>query len=109
MSTEQLTETLKVDRHNDGVVVMTIDRPHARNAADPATARAISRALDVLDDDETRAIVLTGAGGYFSAGMDLKAFATTGERPIDDKRGPFGIVRMPPEKPIIAAVEGVAM
>lgn len=110
MSVEQLTEPLRVNRHGDGVVVMTIDRPHARNAVDLATARAISRTLDELDSDEaTRVIVLTGAGGFFSAGMDLKAFSATGERPVDDKRGAFGLVRMPPEKPIIAAIEGVAM
>ena len=110
MSIAPLTDTLKIDRHGDGVVVLTIDRPHARNAVDLVTAQAISRTLDDLDaDDETRVIILTGAGGHFSAGMDLKAFAATGERPVDDKRGAFGLVQMPPEKPIIAAVEGAAM
>lgn len=110
MSTEQLTEPLQVESLGDGVVVLTINRPQARNAVNLATAKELSRVLDELDADPgTRAIVLTGAGETFSAGMDLKAFAATGERPIDDKRGPFGIVRMPPETPIIAAIEGTAL
>lgn len=54
------------------------------------------------------AAVLTGAGGTFSAGMDLKAFLA-GERPIVPRRGFAGIVEAPPEKPIIAAVEGYAL
>lgn len=110
MSTTEATASLMIDNPMDGVAVLTINRPAARNAVDLATAQAISRALDALDDDPNcRVIVLTGAGGHFSAGMDLKAFRATGERPVDDKRGPFGLVRKPPDTPLIAAVEGAAM
>ncbi|MBS9376526.1 crotonase/enoyl-CoA hydratase family protein [Rhodococcus sp. B50] len=110
MSTTETVESLLVEEHEKGVVVLTINRPSARNAVDLITAQAISRTLDALDDDpDCRVIVLTGAQGFFSAGMDLKAFRATGERPIDAKRGPFGLVHMPPETPIIAAVEGAAV
>src|SRR5690625_4193799 len=96
MVAEQSFETLVVDRFKSGVAVLTINRPHVRNALDFTTARAISCALDELDaDPQTRVIILTGAEGFFSAGMDLKAFGRTGERPVDDKRGPFGLVWMP--------------
>jgi enoyl-CoA hydratase len=53
--------------------------------------------------------VLTGSGGFFSAGMDLKAFSATKERPISATRGGFGIVEKPPRTPIVAAVEGRAL
>ncbi|MFF7756155.1 enoyl-CoA hydratase-related protein [Streptomyces sp. NPDC007971] len=57
----------------DGVLVITIDRPKARNAVDGATARALADAFDRLDShDDLMVGVLTGAGGTFSAGMDLK-------------------------------------
>jgi len=94
----------------DGVAVITINRPHRRNAATAATAALLSRAFDELDaNPELRVGVLTGAGGYFSAGMDLRAYAETGERPVDERRGGFGIVGRPPCKPLIAAVEGPAL
>lgn len=82
MSTTEAPASLAIDSPTDGVVVLTINRPAARNAVDLATARAISGALDALDDDPNcRVIVLTGAGGHFSAGMDLKAFRATGNVP----------------------------
>ncbi|MEE2058137.1 crotonase/enoyl-CoA hydratase family protein [Rhodococcus artemisiae] len=110
MTTTEAVESLLVQEHANGVVVLTINRPAARNAVDLSTAEAISRTLDSLDDDpDCRVIVITGAGGFFSAGMDLKAFRAKGERPIDAKRGPFGLVHMPPETPLIAAVEGAAV
>jgi enoyl-CoA hydratase/carnithine racemase len=94
----------------DAVAVLTIDRPHVRNAIDRAAAEALAAALDELDArTELRAGVLTGAGGTFCAGMDLKAFAASGERPITDSRGAFGIVERPPQTPLIAAVEGSAL
>src|SRR5206468_258554 len=93
-----------------GVAVITIDRPRVRNAVDLPTAEAIAAALDELDArDDVRAGILTGAGGFFSAGMDLKALNATGQRPISASRGAFGVVERPPETPLIAAVEGPAL
>ncbi|MDN3356339.1 crotonase/enoyl-CoA hydratase family protein [Actinomadura sp. DC4] len=93
----------------DRTFVITIDRPQARNAIDLPTALAVAGALDELDArDDVHAGVITGAGGTFCAGMDLKAFLA-GQRPSIDGRGFAGIVRRPPVKPIIAAVEGYAL
>jgi enoyl-CoA hydratase/crotonobetainyl-CoA hydratase len=94
----------------DGVAVVTINRPQLRNAIDRPTAEAIGAALDEVDArDDIAVAVLTGAGGFFSAGMDLKAFAATKERPIAAGRGAFGICERATAKPIIAAVEGKAL
>jgi enoyl-CoA hydratase len=91
------------------VFVVTIDRPEARNAVNLAVAEGIAAALERLDGDSAlRAGVLTGAGGTFCAGMDLKAFVA-GERPHVEGRGFAGIVQRPPRKPLIAAVEGWAL
>src|SRR3954447_21484669 len=93
----------------DGVLLITLNRPDARNAVNLAVAEGIASALDGLDrDDELTVGVLTGAGKGFSAGMDLKAFVT-GERPWVGDRGFAGIVRRSARKPLIAAVEGFAM
>jgi enoyl-CoA hydratase/carnithine racemase len=93
-----------------GLAVITIDRPQVRNAVDRATAETLAAALDELDRrDDVTVGVLTGAGGFFSAGMDLKAFSASGERPISESRGSFGICGRPPDKPLIAAVEGKAL
>jgi enoyl-CoA hydratase len=99
-----------VELSADGdVLVITINRPEARNAVDLAVAEGLAAAVDRLDgDDALRVGVLTGAGGTFCAGMDLKAFVTGG-RPFVGDRGFAGIVRRPPEKPLIAAVEGWAV
>jgi enoyl-CoA hydratase/carnithine racemase len=95
---------------SDGIAVSTLDRPEVRNAVDLPTAEAIAAALDELDDrPDIRGGVLTGTGSVFSAGMDLKAFSATGERPLTKNRGAFGIVESPPAKPLIAAVEGKAL
>jgi len=100
--------TVTVDRQG-GVLVVTIDRPEAKNAVDLATAQAIGAAMDALDDDDGLVVgVLTGAGGVFSAGMDLKAFLR-GERPHVPGRGFAGLVERPPSTPLIAAVEGPAL
>jgi enoyl-CoA hydratase/carnithine racemase len=94
----------------DAVAVITIDRPAVRNAVDRATAEGIAAALDELDARKEVAVgILTGAGAAFSAGMDLKALTVTGERPVSESRGVFGIAERPPEKPLIAAVEGFAL
>jgi len=93
----------------DGIAVVTINRPEARNAVNGAVARGIAGAVDELDGRrDVRVLVLTGAGGTFSAGMDLKGFLV-GDSPLADGRGFAGIVERPPVKPVIAAVEGYAL
>jgi len=93
----------------DGVLLITLNRPDARNAVNLPVAEGIASALDELDgDDDLTVGVLAGAGKGFSAGMDLKAFVT-GERPWVGDRGFAGIVRRSARKPLIAAVEGFAM
>jgi enoyl-CoA hydratase len=92
-----------------GVLLVTLNRPDARNAVNTALAEGIAAALDGLDaDPELTVGVLTGAGKGFSAGMDLKAFVA-GERPWVGDRGFAGIVQRSARKPLIAAVEGFAM
>ena len=91
------------------VAVVTIDRPSARNAVNEAVASGMAAALDELDTrTDIQVIVLTGAGGTFCAGMDLKGFLT-GENAMAGGRGFGGIVTRPPAKPVIAAVEGYAL
>ena len=91
------------------VLVITICRPALRNAIDRATSQALADAMDRLDDDPSVAIgILTGAGGNFCSGMDLKAFLR-GERVELPGRGLAGIIETPPSKPLIAAVEGYAL
>jgi enoyl-CoA hydratase len=91
------------------VAVITINRPQARNAVNAAVARGVAAALDDFDASPgLRAAVITGAGGTFCAGMDLKGFLA-GENPTEGGRGFGGIVVRPPAKPVIAAVEGYAL
>jgi enoyl-CoA hydratase len=93
----------------DGVLLITLNRPQARNAVNLALAEGMAAALDDLDaDDDVTVGVITGAGAGFCAGMDLKAFVT-GERPWAGDRGFAGIVRRASRKPLIAAVEGFAV
>jgi enoyl-CoA hydratase len=93
----------------DGVLVITINRPEARNAINGDVARGIAAALDRLDgEDGLRVGVLTGGGGFFSSGMDLKGFLS-GDVPIIEGRGLGGLTERPPRKPLIAAVEGYAV
>lgn len=92
-----------------GVLTITINRAAQRNAISHDVAVELGAALDRLDDDPTLAVgVLTGAGGTFSAGMDLKAFAT-GQMPVLPGRGLGGLTRAVVRKPLIAAVEGWAL
>lgn len=89
-------------------LIITINRPEARNAANKAVAEGLAAACDELDDTpELSVAVLTGAGGNFCAGMDLKAFAA-GELAYVPGRG-LGFTERPPRKPIISAVEGHAV
>ena len=91
------------------VLVLTLNRPRARNAFNAELSEALSAALDRFDESrEQRVAVLTGAGGSFSSGMDLNALLQ-GERSFTKKRGGFGIMARPPDKPLIAAVEGHAV
>jgi enoyl-CoA hydratase len=89
-------------------LVITINRPDQRNAVNLAVAQGLADAMDELDGDPALSVaVLTGAGGNFCAGMDLKAFAK-GEFPMVEGRG-MGFTERPPRKPLIAAVEGFAL
>lgn len=91
------------------VLVLTMNRPEARNAMSMGLAHEIADALEMLDDRADLSVaVITGAGGTFCAGMDLKGFAR-GERPVVEGRGFAGVVRRPPAKPLVAAVEGYAL
>jgi enoyl-CoA hydratase len=90
-------------------LLITIDRPQARNAVNAAVANGLAAAVDQLESDpDLRVGVLTGAEGTFSAGMDLKA-ALTGESPEIPGRGFGGLTEAETTKPLIAAVEGWAM
>jgi enoyl-CoA hydratase len=103
-----MTEQVLVERRGFTQVI-TINRPEVKNALDGAAARALAAAADELDaDDELRVGVLTGAGGTFCAGMDLKAWQR-GDKPNIEGRGFGGITTTPPRKPLIAAVEGWAL
>jgi enoyl-CoA hydratase len=105
--TEQAAPVL-VER--DGrIQIITLNRPEARNAVNRALAEGLAEALDALDaDDELSVGVLTGAGGGFCAGMDLKAFVQ-GEVPYVGDRGFAGITQRSARKPLIAAIEGFAV
>lgn len=103
MSDAVLTE------EDGGVLVITINRPEAKNAVNADVAQGIAAALDELDSRKDLAVgILTGAGGTFSSGMDLKGFLK-GENPFVPGRGFAGIVQQPPATPLIAAVEGYAL
>jgi enoyl-CoA hydratase len=93
----------------DRIALITINRPEVRNAVNQAVAVALGEAFDELDrrDDLTVGII-TGAGGTFCAGMDLKAFVK-GELPAVPGKGFAGLTSAPPRKPLIAAVEGYAL
>jgi len=93
------------------VVVVTIDRPEVRNAVDRPTAEALADAFRRFDADEALAVaVLTGAGGTFCAGADLKGISEgRGNRVRQEGDGPMGPTRMVLDKPVVAAVEGHAV
>jgi enoyl-CoA hydratase len=97
--------------HQGPVTVVTINRPHRRNAVDGSTARLLLEAFEAFDAKETALVaVLTGTGGTFCAGADLKAFSDGEPRPIrEEGRGPMGPTRLVTSKPVLAAVEGFAV
>ena len=101
--TEVLTQT------QDGVLIITINRPEARNAVNRAVAEGVAAAMEQLDSDASlNAGIITGAGGTFCSGMDLKAFLK-GELPSIKGKGFAGFIEAPPKKPLIGAVEGYAL
>jgi enoyl-CoA hydratase len=111
MSVEQAavaSDPVLTERRED-VLVITLNRPEVRNAVNAALAAGVAGALDELDGDDGLAVgVLTGAGGFFCAGMDLGAFVK-GESPWFGDRGFAGIAQRSARKPLIAAIEGFAV
>lgn len=98
---------VRVEGH---VQIVTINRPHVRNAISLEVAKALAAAMIELDArDDLHVCILTGAGGNFCSGMDLKAFAYEGVEPAIEGRGFAGLCEAPPKKPLIAAVEGHAV
>jgi enoyl-CoA hydratase len=115
MSDTDIPPTVRTEAHGP-VLVVTIDRPEARNAVDRPTAAALAEAFRAFDATPDLAVaVLTGAGGTFCAGADLKAMTSDGERRANrvdadiSLDGPMGPTRMLLDKPVIAAVEGFAV
>ncbi len=108
MSQSMNDQPLLTERR-ERILLITLNRPDARNAVNLAMAEGMSAALDELDSDDGLSVgVIAGEGKGFSSGMDLKAFAT-GERPWAGDRGFAGIVQKPADKPLIAAIEGFAV
>lgn len=108
--TSSSEDSVRFDIHGD-VAVITIARPHRMNAVDRETAASLAAAFRRFDADSTLSVaVLTGDGGTFCAGADLKALAEgKGNRVEDDGDGPMGPTRMRLKKPSIAAIEGFAV
>ena len=103
-----MSEELLLESHGR-VRFLRLHRPQARNAMTGKLAREIATAMDAFEASDTwQAAVITGEGGNFCSGMDLKAF-TRGELPWDPVRGFGGLTERPPTKPVIAAVEGYAV
>ena len=93
----------------DGIMTMTMNRPQAKNAMNKSMSHAIAEAVDRFEADaEIRVAILTGAGGSFCSGMDLKGFLA-GETPVVPGRGFGGLSQYVPAKPLIAATEGYAL
>lgn len=100
-----------LSEYDDGVAIITINRPAARNAVNGPTAAELAEAFRAFDaDDNLKVAILTGADGTFCAGADLKAVSEgRGNRVGRDGDGPMGPTRMLLSKPVIAAVEGYAV
>jgi enoyl-CoA hydratase len=107
MNDQDTSEVLTERRGN--VLLITLNRPQVRNAVNAALAAGLAGALEELDGDDSLSVgVLTGAGGFFCAGMDLGAFVR-GESPWFGDRGFAGIAQRSARKPLIAAIEGFAV
>lgn len=103
MSDEVLVEA------RGNILIVTLNRPEAKNAATKQLSEDVAAAMDRLDsDDSLRVGIITGAGGTFCSGMDLKGFLR-GETPFVAGRGFAGLTEAPPQKPLIAAVNGYAL
>lgn len=112
MNTEDNGKQAIVTERRGTTLVVTINRPEVRNALDGPAASALARALRAFDRDDTLTVaVLTGNGGTFCAGFDLKAVAEGTRTPQvgEEGDGPLGVTRMLLSKPVIAAVEGYAV
>lgn len=108
VSEEASTDNAVLTEQRGRILIITINRPEAKNAVNAAVSHALAAATDRLDEDPGLSVgIVTGAGGSFCAGMDLKAFAR-GENVAVKGRG-LGFTERPPVKPIIAAVEGYAL
>ena len=108
MSEEANSEEVVLVEQRDRILIITINRPKAKNAVNAAVSRGLADAMDRLDGEDGLSVgILTGAGGSFCAGMDLKAFAR-GENVVVEGRG-MGFTERPPVKPLIAAVEGYGL
>jgi enoyl-CoA hydratase len=105
-----MDEPVRVE-HDGPVTTVVLHRPHARNAVDGPTARALAEAFRAFDADESRSVaVLYGEGGTFCAGADLKAIGTENGNQVDETGdGPMGPTRLRLGKPVIAASEGYAV
>lgn len=102
----QLVSTQVIDK----IQIITVNRPEARNAINYETAQELLQAFESLDaNPDVVAGILTGANNTFCSGMDLKAFAKSGQRPYAGDRGFAGLCEKPPRKPLIAAIEGYAL
>jgi enoyl-CoA hydratase len=100
---------LRIDR-TGAVMVVTLDRPDRRNAVDGSTARELSAAFRSFDADPALSVgVLTGAGGNFCAGFDLKALAEGTGPEVGEGDGPMGVTYLRLSKPVIAAIEGYSV
>jgi enoyl-CoA hydratase len=107
MNDQDTSEVLTERRGN--VLLITLNRPQVRNAVNAALAAGVAGALEELDAEDALSVgVLTGAGGFFCAGMDLGAFVK-GESPWFGDRGFAGIAQRSARKPLIAAIEGFAV
>ncbi|TDF63389.1 crotonase/enoyl-CoA hydratase family protein [Cupriavidus sp. L7L] len=103
-----MSDTLQLETRGNTLLI-TMNRPQARNAMDFETATALAAAIDQLESrDDLAVAILTGAGGTFCSGMDLKGFLE-GKRPSLPGRGFGGLTEKPPRKVLIAAVEGYAL
>ena len=108
MSEEANNEEVVLVEQRDRILIITINRPKAKNAVNADVSRGLADAMDRLDGEDGLSVgILTGAGGSFCAGMDLKAFAR-GENVVVEGRG-MGFTERPPAKPLIAAVEGYCL